>query len=216
MWNSPLCHIPVAFNLQTKMSQTRYQGQTTGSLLKKKYHFKEPDSSKFPELDSIIDLDWSPNDPQGDIMEWINRMYYCSRGVELATFGPGLLSSAFREKSNKWESFAKLYISKIILVIHRFIMTALGRLCVDPEVLDELKSTLSSDLFDRYQAGMDQAMFLVAIERNMKPYTLNQAFSNGLQRSRMLRISKILEGTKVLEGGRRNQDGYVDKTFVSM
>ncbi|KHN94156.1 Dynamin, GTPase domain protein [Metarhizium album ARSEF 1941] len=156
------------------------------------HHVNEPDASKFPELDSIIDTHWTPEQPEGDIMGWINRIYHRSRGADLTTFGPGLLLGAFREQSNKWAPFVKLYMSKVILIIHRFVMTVLARVCPDPRVLDELQSALDADLRERYQAGMDQALFLVSIERDMKPYTLNQAFSRELQRLRSLRISDKL------------------------
>lgn len=168
------------------------------------HHTVELTADQFPELDSIIDMDSILEKPHGDIMDWIKNMYYRSRGLEL-TFGPELLASAFREQSKKWEPLAKTYMSKVILTIHRFIVTILGEICSDTKVLEELKSVLSSDLLDRYQAAMDQAMFLVNIERDTKPYTLHKSFSNALEESSTRRVVHSLggDGAYVTHHGKR-------------
>ncbi|KAG6041288.1 hypothetical protein E4U41_005116 [Claviceps citrina] len=153
---------------------------------------------RFPELDSIIDMDWPesesgcPSEEEEDIMGWIRQMYSRSRGVEVGTFGPGLLSSAFREQSQKWEGMVKSYLSKIVLVIHHFIVTILGKICTDAKVLEEVQSVMHDELLDRYKAAMDQAVFLVEIERDYKPYTLNAAFGASLRGSTSRRITAPL------------------------
>ncbi|KAH0595313.1 hypothetical protein MHUMG1_07063 [Metarhizium humberi] len=157
------------------------------------YSSQDLDPSKFPELDDIIDVDLAPTAPQGDILKWIKRTYCGSRGVELGTFGPGLLSSAFREQSTNWAPLTKAYLSKIILVIHHFIMRVLALSCADTKVLEEIKSFITSELLDRYQAGMEQAMLLVSLERDKKPYTLNSAFNTELHGSRSQRVLNPLK-----------------------
>ncbi|KAG5986433.1 hypothetical protein E4U54_005420 [Claviceps lovelessii] len=164
------------------------------------WHDGASSRSRFPELESIIDMDWvegerasaSASSETKDIMPWISHMYSRSRGVDVGTFGPGLLSSAFREQSQKWKPMAKLYLSNVVLVMHDFIVTILGKVCPDGKVLDELKSVLSDELLRRYQAAMDKAVFLVDIERESKPYTLNVAFGAALQGSRSSRIAAPL------------------------
>ncbi|KIE01832.1 Dynamin, GTPase domain protein, partial [Metarhizium majus ARSEF 297] len=146
------------------------------------------DPAKFPELDDLIDVDWAPTPPEGDILEWIKRTYQGSRGVELGTFGPGLLSSAFREQSTNWGPLTKAYLGKVIIVVHRFILRVLELSCSDTKVLEEIKSLITSELLDRYQAGMEQAMLLVSLERDRKPYTLNSAFNTELHGSRNQRV----------------------------
>lgn len=154
------------------------------------YEVQVPNPAEFSELERIIVTDFSLEEPQGDVMEWIGDIYRRSRGVELGTFGPSLLSNAFREQSRKWASMTKAYLSKAILIIHRFVLTTLREVCTDQRVNDELMSTLTSDLVTRYSDGMKQAMFLVDVERCKKPYTLNHYFNSNLQTSRSLRITE--------------------------
>ncbi|KAK9439402.1 Dynamin, GTPase domain protein [Metarhizium brunneum] len=156
------------------------------------------DPAKFPELDDLIDVDWAPTPPEGDILEWIKRTYQGSRGVELGTFGPGLLSSAFREQSTNWSPLTKAYLGKVILVVHRFILRVLELSCSDTKVLEEIKSLITSELLDRYQAGMEQAMLLVSLERDRKPYTLNSAFNTELHGSRSQRVFDPLKNKAII------------------
>ncbi|KAG8416791.1 hypothetical protein J3459_013642 [Metarhizium acridum] len=157
------------------------------------YSSQDLDPTKFPELNDIVDVDLAPTAPQGDILKWIKCTYRGSRGVELGTFGPSLLSSAFREQSTSWGPLTKVYLSKIILVIHRFILRVLALSCADTKVLEEIKSFITSELLDRYQAGMEQAMLLVSLERDKKPYTLNSAFNTELDGSRSQRVLNPLK-----------------------
>ncbi|OAA45506.1 Dynamin, GTPase domain protein [Metarhizium rileyi] len=151
------------------------------------------DPGKFPELDDIIDIDWDAEAPRGEIISWIKHTYHESRGVELGTFGPGLLSSAFREQSKNWGPLTKVLLSKVILIIHHFILGVLEKISLDTKVLGEIKSLITSELLDRYQAGIDQAMLLVSLERDKKPYTLNSAFNSELHGSRSQRVINPLK-----------------------
>ncbi|KAK0609767.1 putative dynamin [Bombardia bombarda] len=155
----------------------------------------EAELEMFPELNNITTLDVCTNDdfPDCNIMDWIESMYRRSRGVELGAFGPGLLSAAFREQSVKWGPLTRRYLSEIILVIHRFILRALDVVCTDTKVREELASTIMDRLLARYEDGMRQADFLVAVERDKRPYTLNHYFNSNLQGARGLRIAKALK-----------------------
>ncbi|UNI23801.1 hypothetical protein JDV02_009598 [Purpureocillium takamizusanense] len=154
------------------------------------YEFQVPDPKEYPELEKIVTTEKNSESPAEDVMEWIKNIYRRSRGAELGTFGPGLLSSTFREQSDKWASMTRTYLGKVILIIHGFIMRALGEICTDSRVREELISTIMTDLLARYKAGMDQGKFLVDVERNRKPYTLNPYFTTHLQKSRSLRVTE--------------------------
>lgn len=160
---------------------------------------QEPDPSKFSDLSGIINMDWKPSKPDGDIMAWIEHMYRRSRGVELGTFGSGLLASAFREQSKKWEPITRLYLSRIIYIIHSFIMKALREVCPDERVRTELESSIIEDVLARYKHAMDQVEFLAAVERGKRPFTLNDYFSSHLQTLRISRFTNQLQG-KATEG----------------
>src|SRR5689334_13971670 len=96
-----------------------------------------------------------------------------SRGLDLGSLGHGILPSVFREQSAKWELISKQYLSKIILLVHRFITVALEVVCRDTHVLRAISSAILGDLCIKYEGGMNQVTFLVEVERQLKPYTLN-------------------------------------------
>lgn len=150
------------------------------------------DPDEFPDLSKLIISDYTKDEPTNGIMKWISGLHIRSRGLELGTFGPALLSSAFREQSTKWESLARQYLSKVILTIHKFILLALREVCVDERASEELLSSITNDLLTRYTNGMSQAIFLVEIERDRKPYTLNHYFNSNLQKARGLRMKEAL------------------------
>ncbi|OAQ75964.1 interferon-induced GTP-binding protein Mx2 [Purpureocillium lilacinum] len=188
------------------------------------YEFQVPDPKDYPELGRIVTTEHTSESPAENVMEWIENIYRRSRGAELGTFGPGLLSSTFREQSKKWDSMTQIYISKVITIIHRFIMSALGEICIDSRVREELISTIMTDLLARYEVGMKQGMFLVDVERDRKPYTLNHYFSSHLQQSRSLRVTenfRSLAKDKDTDVGKRNvieldriQSAVNDKTYT--
>jgi dynamin family protein len=142
-----------------------------------------------PFLEDIVNKDSQFGSPEAGIMNWIECLYVRSRGVELgSTVGGSMLSSAFKEQSGKWSRITEVYVSNVILVIHRFMVIALKRLCSDVRAHEEIWSSIFDEVHNRYKAAMDQAMFLVSIERNKRPYTLNGYFNENLQR---LRVEKL-------------------------
>ncbi|KAG4257564.1 hypothetical protein FPRO03_13870 [Fusarium proliferatum] len=151
------------------------------------------DLDLYPDLEGIIIRKGFPHRPSIGIMPWITQMHRRSRGVELGTFGPRVLSSAFQEQSIYWQKMATEYLSKIILSVHKFILGALGKVCHDARILDGLVSGLMGDLLARYKDGMNRAIHLVDIERQKKPYTLNHYFNENLQKARNDRINKALK-----------------------
>ncbi|KAK3313395.1 putative dynamin [Apodospora peruviana] len=154
---------------------------------------------EFPELDGILVVDWTQQQPNEGIMEWIERIYRRSRGLDLWTYSSGLSSSVFREQSVKWDLMTRQYLSKIILVLHRFVVRTLDSICTDEKVRDELKSSLMHDLLERYEIGMKQAVFLVSVEREKRPYTLTGDFHERVQESRGERIKNDLRYWKPAE-----------------
>ncbi|CVL07115.1 related to RBTMx2 protein [Fusarium mangiferae] len=152
----------------------------------------QSDLDLYPDLEGIIIEDCISNRPSTGIIHWITQMHRRSRGVELGTFGPRVLSSAFQEQSIYWQKMATVYLSKVILSVHKFILEALGTVCHETRILDGLLSGLMGDLLARYKDGMNRAIHLVHIERHKKPYTLNHYFNENLQKARNDRINKAL------------------------
>lgn len=71
-------------------------------------------------LENIISIDFWYDSPESKIMTWIEELYLRSRSIELGTFSGSILSSAFKEQSSKWSGMTKAYVSKVIVIIHRF------------------------------------------------------------------------------------------------
>jgi hypothetical protein len=151
------------------------------------------DPEDYPELESIISHEFDVSEPGDDIMTWIEQLYTRSRGMELGTFNSAVWVSAWKEQSSKWPTMSKAFMSKVVVAIHRFIMAALNGACLDPNVREELWSTILDELLRRYEAGMEAAEFLVSAERDAKPYTLDHHFNQGRQRWRGERIAECLE-----------------------
>ncbi|KAM0321293.1 hypothetical protein ACHAQA_010191 [Verticillium albo-atrum] len=151
-----------------------------------------PDPEAFPDLGRIILTDWTFEPPKSGIMKWIEAVYRRSRGLDLGSLGHGILPSVFREQSAKWEMISKQYLSKIILLDHRFIMVALEVVCQDVHIRQNIASAISSDLCIKYEDSMNESTLLVNIERQTRPYTLNHYFNHNQQRSRGARMAETL------------------------
>ncbi|KAG9375883.1 hypothetical protein A1F94_013627 [Pyrenophora tritici-repentis] len=140
------------------------------------------DLDEYSVLDNIISKDSGIENPRSGITSWTEKLYLQSRGVDLGIFGGTILSSAFREQSDKWPSMAKMYVSRVIVVIHRFMVIALDTLCADSCVREEIWASILDEVLTRYKAALHQATFLVSLEeRDKKPYTVNHYFNENLQ-----------------------------------
>lgn len=131
--------------------------------------------------------------PKTGIMSWIQSLHLMSRGLGLGTFDNALLSNVFREQSIKWNGMTMAYLSDTIVLVHRFIYYSLSEICVNARVCDKIFSSISSEVRRRYRVAMEHAAFLIGIERDQPPYTLNHYFNENLQKSRGDRIVKLLE-----------------------
>ena len=121
----------------------------------------------------------SPKD--GEIYKWLAKVFRSSRGFEMGTFNPSLLATTMRKQSAKWPNFTLGYISDIITIVHQFILTALEVACVDQRVCHRLKARLMDNLLSKYQDAIKQVCFILSIERNGTPLTLNHYFNDSLQ-----------------------------------
>ncbi|KIW16615.1 hypothetical protein PV08_03803 [Exophiala spinifera] len=151
------------------------------------------DLDEFDVLDSIIIKDCDVDDPMPGIMDWTEDIYLRTRAIELGTFSGIILSSAFKEQSGNWELLTKSYISHVVVVIHRFMVLTLNALCTDAQLREELWNCIIDEVLERYKAAMDQAMFLVSLERNRRPYTVNHYFNDNLQIARGNRKADMLK-----------------------
>ncbi|KAK4204572.1 P-loop containing nucleoside triphosphate hydrolase protein [Triangularia verruculosa] len=149
-------------------------------------------TSLYPELKRLLCNDWTISPPVHGIMTWIGSIHNDFRGISLGTVSPVMLASAFRGQSVKWELIAKQYVSLVIMAVHQFIMKGLENVCNCPIVRQRLAAALLSRLLTTYEGALKQAMLLVEIETQRKPYTLNHYFNSNMQKVRGLKMKDQL------------------------
>ncbi|KAI1775176.1 P-loop containing nucleoside triphosphate hydrolase protein [Hypoxylon cercidicola] len=152
---------------------------------------------EYPELEEIFDaVDTTLPKPSGKdgIMEYIERVYKDSRGQDLGTFSRALVSTMFKEQSKKWKQITLSFMSGAIVAVHRFIDGTIKKICPDNRVRDELwNGYLLEELQRSYRRAMDHAKFLLEIEREGVPFTLNHYFSENLQKAQSSRLVAVME-----------------------
>ncbi|GAP82619.2 putative interferon-induced GTP-binding protein Mx2 [Rosellinia necatrix] len=162
----------------------------------------------YPELEEIFDS-WegiSTDTNASGVMEYIEEVYKSSRGQDLGTFGGDLLGTLFKEQSKKWERITLEYMSVIIYHVHRFTSEMVKSVCPDPRVYEELwNGYLLEELMNSYRSAMDRARFLLEIEREGSPLTLNPWFTNKLQENQGDRLVEQITKLGVREPPSRSK-----------
>lgn len=153
---------------------------------------------EFPELSNVIQGPWRCPAPRcDDILDWIGSTYRRSRGFELGTFDPSLLSIVFQQQSKKWDHLALGYISNVIRVVHSFTIDLLSALCPDERVRSSLWTLIADELLVRYEKAMSHTRFILRVERKGTPLTTNHYFNDNLQKARVERLRNALSDQTV-------------------
>ncbi|KAF7527979.1 hypothetical protein PCG10_001913 [Penicillium crustosum] len=141
------------------------------------------------DLDDILHVS-EPVEPsiKLGILAWIEGVYSNSRGFEIGTFNHTLLSTLMKKQSIKWSVLAWGYISDIISVVHAFIRKALEVVSKDTQMSSKIISLLMDDLVEKYKHAMSTVEFLLRIEREGTPVTLNHYFNDNLEKCRQKRL----------------------------
>ena len=136
-----------------------------------------------PDLDDILHDDCSvPMPKPTGIIPWLENVYKNSRGFELGTFDASLLPVVWKKQSTNWDDLALGYVSDIVSLVHRFIYALISVICDDRRVQSALRSTLLDGLIDRYTKSMDHAKFVISVEKDDTPQTLNHYFADNLEK----------------------------------
>ena len=136
-----------------------------------------------PDLDEIVCRDGAVSKPSvRNILFWLKEEYRGSRGFELGTFDPSLLAVTLKCQASKWRALALGYISDVVTLVHSFIMRAIEHFALTSRVQDGLKARLIERLEQHYRAAMDHAKFLIKVELEGTPSTLNHYFNDELQK----------------------------------
>lgn len=140
-------------------------------------------SPDIPELEGTAPSPSQESAPSDvDIYEWLVQRHSQSRGLELGTFNISLLATAMNQQSAKWPRFALGYIGDIFTVVHQYILKSLQLVCADKRVARNLLAEIFEKLIHHYQRAVDQVTFLLSVERNGIPTTLNHYFNDNLQK----------------------------------
>ena len=119
---------------------------------------------------------------RGKTFDWLRRVYRESRGYEIGTVNPTLLASVMKEQARKWGDIALGYIADIIVLTHTFIEDLLREICPTRRVRDGILSLLMDQLCTKYKAAIKHVVFLLSVDRDGTPSTLNHYFNDTLQK----------------------------------
>ncbi|KAK8240126.1 dynamin GTPase [Phyllosticta capitalensis] len=125
--------------------------------------------------------------PSG-ITGWLTKIYQDSRGFEIASFDPLLVSTAMKAQSQNWDALALGYVSDVVAITHSFVTTLLQFICPERHVRENLHAVLVDHLDARYRKAFDQVKFILQVERYGLPATMNHYFVTNLEKFRQERI----------------------------
>ncbi|KAL4912669.1 P-loop containing nucleoside triphosphate hydrolase protein [Aspergillus aurantiobrunneus] len=134
-----------------------------------------------PELGEVIPEQVPVTYPlKGKIEPWIKSLYLSSRGFEIGTVSPTLLSAIMKTQSSNWPAIAHDYIADVITMVHKFVLRALELACPEPKVRTRLLTVTMDNLLAKYSRALEQVDFLLRIERTGRPNTLNKRLAENL------------------------------------
>lgn len=114
--------------------------------------------------------------------EWVRQVYQTARGFEIGTFNYMLLSTLMKRQTVKWPVLARGYISDVITYVHVFIVKALSEVCKNPRISAGILSILRDNLMASYNQAILKNEFLLGIEREGTPLTLNHYLNDTLEK----------------------------------
>jgi hypothetical protein len=136
-----------------------------------------PDVTEILQPQELLDR---PND--GDIELWLRTVYETSRGFELGTFDASILATTMKKQSSKWIDISLGYASDVIVLVHRFITTAITAIVPDDLMACSLLDIMQDRLQYQYKRAIEQVNFLLHIELRGTPLTTNHYFNDNLEK----------------------------------
>ncbi|KAJ5348481.1 Dynamin [Penicillium brevicompactum] len=136
---------------------------------------------------------------QFTVFPWIKETYENARGFEIGTFNHNIVSTLMKKQTSKWPALSWGYISDIISYVHVFVQTVLQEVCKNRQICGRILSMLREDLIQSYTQAISMVDFLLAIEREGTPLTMNHYLNDSLEKCRQKRLqdevsSKSLSG----------------------
>ena len=136
-----------------------------------------------PDVEDLLPETSKVAEPERrNILEWLANIHREARGFEIGTINPSLLATSMKEQSHKWQNLALGYVADVIVLTHTFIVDLLHEVCPATRVYDGIKSLLMDELASKYKRAIDHTSFLLDVELNGTPSTLNHYFNDTLQK----------------------------------
>ena len=136
-----------------------------------------------PDLGDLVQAPGKLPEPQrGSIHGWLKEVYRGARGFELGTLNSSLLAVTMKRQSRKWTSLALGYIADIVTLTHHFVTDLLRVVCPVERVQLGVMSLLSDHLLEKYRSAIAHVNFLLEIELDGTPATLNHYFNDNLEK----------------------------------
>ncbi|KAJ3498987.1 hypothetical protein NLG97_g696 [Lecanicillium saksenae] len=157
------------------------RGEKADNTTQKSIAYKESQLDSFPELGNTLVNELRTEPPIEGVLDWIQRTHHRSRGNELVSYNSTLFSTALREQTSKWMPRVEYFVSRVIHMIHQFLIDSLEATCPDRKVREELLSQILDATLAKYESGLRKARYLVEMEREGDPYTFNDTFGSTLR-----------------------------------
>lgn len=117
-------------------------------------------------------------------MDWVKHKYERSKGFEIGTTNPSLMPLLFAEQSRAWGFHAHNHVTKVIRKIHHFHHEVLRYCCNEDALCERRWDKLIQPLLPSYENALQQASFLVEIERHGNLITMNHYFAENVRKAR--------------------------------
>lgn len=139
--------------------------------------------SDHSDLEGLVSTAQKVVEPHnGSFRDWLKDVYQNSRGFEIGTLNSSLLAVTMNRQSVKWRELALGYISDIVTIVHNFVVDLLGVVCPVERVQTGVMALLMDRLLEKYQSAISHARFLLEIELDGTPATLNHYFNENLEK----------------------------------
>ena len=123
-----------------------------------------------------------PNPQRGSIHVWLEQVYREARGFELGTLNSSLLAVTMKRQAMKWKGLALGYIADIVTLAHTFVADLMRVVCPIERVQLGMMSLLTDHLLEQYKLAIAHVQFLLEIELEGTPATLNHYFNENLEK----------------------------------
>ena len=173
-------YAPLDFDFIERFQQDQTEGGTipnqSGKLSVRQYSGRTAIDDLLPSTSDVA------KPQRGKTFDWLRGVYRDSRGYEIGTVNPTLLASIMKEQARKWQDIALGYVADVIVLTHAFINDLLHEVCPTRRVREGILSLLMDQLCAKYKAAIEHVDFLLAVDLDGTPSTLNHYFNDNLQK----------------------------------